>query len=61
VNTEAEGIDEEMADYEDLISAVANSKVHDLAIALYLFVVMICKCSINPNTNPNTVYSHLNA
>jgi hypothetical protein len=24
----------------------------------YLFVVMFCKCSINPTSNPNPVYSH---
>jgi hypothetical protein len=37
---------------------VVNYKVCDLAIALYLFVVTICKYSINPITNLNSVYSH---
>jgi hypothetical protein len=36
-----------------------NWGVCELAIALQLHVVTICKCSINPITNPNQVYSHL--
>jgi hypothetical protein len=32
--------------------------VYELAIALQLLAVTICKCSINPITNPNYIYSH---
>jgi hypothetical protein len=35
-----------------------NCRVCVLAIALQLLVVTICKCIINPSTNPNSVYSH---
>jgi hypothetical protein len=38
--------------------AVVNCRVCELAIALQLLVVTICKCSVNPITNPNPVYSH---
>jgi hypothetical protein len=31
----------------------------DLVCAICLFVVSICKCSINPFTSPNPVSSHL--
>jgi hypothetical protein len=40
------------------VRVVVNYRVCDLAIALWLLVVMIHKCSINPITNPNPVYSH---
>jgi hypothetical protein len=44
---------EDTADWEDLVRAVVNCRVCELAIALWLLVVMICKLSINPITNPN--------
>jgi hypothetical protein len=34
VNTEAENIDEDTADYEDLLRAVVNIEVRELTIAL---------------------------
>jgi hypothetical protein len=46
------------ADWESLVHAVVNCKMCELAIALQLLVVTICKCSINTITNPNPVYSH---
>jgi hypothetical protein len=42
------------------VCAVVNCRVCELTIALYLLVVTTCKCSINPITNPNPVYSHSN-
>jgi hypothetical protein len=36
-----------------------NCWVDELAIALKLLVVTICKCPIKPITNPKPVYSHL--
>jgi hypothetical protein len=50
--------DEDTADSEDLLQAALNFIVCELAIALQLRVVTICKCSINPITNPNPVYGH---
>jgi hypothetical protein len=50
---------EDTADYGALVCAVVNCRVRELAIALYLLVVTICKCSVNPITNPNPVCSHL--
>jgi hypothetical protein len=41
------------ADWEDLVHAVVNRRVCELETALQFLVVMICKCSINPITNPN--------
>jgi hypothetical protein len=64
VSTEAEdivGIHHQATtgeDTADLLRAVVNCRVCELPIALYLPVVTICKCSINPITNPNPVYSH---
>jgi hypothetical protein len=49
---------EDTAGWEDLVRAVVNCSVCELAIALYLLVVSICKCSINPITNPNPARSH---
>jgi hypothetical protein len=49
---------EDTADWEDWVRAVVNCRVFELAIALYLHVVTICKCSVCPITNPNPVYSH---
>jgi hypothetical protein len=43
---------------EDLVCAVAISRVRALVRALQLLVVTIHKCSINPITNPNSVSSH---
>jgi hypothetical protein len=40
------------------VRVVVNCRVCELATALYLLVVTICKCSINPITDPNPVYSH---
>jgi hypothetical protein len=48
---------EATADWKDFARAVLNWKVRELAIALQLFVVTFCTYSINPITNPNTVYS----
>jgi hypothetical protein len=45
-------------DQKHLVRAVGNCRVYELAIELYLRVLTICKCSINPITNPNPVYSH---
>jgi hypothetical protein len=45
-------------DWKDLMRAVINCWVFELAIALWLLAVTICKWSINPVTNPNPVYSH---
>jgi hypothetical protein len=44
---------------EELVCAVVNYRVCELAIALQFFVVTIWKYSINPITNPNPVCSHL--
>jgi hypothetical protein len=52
--TAGEGI----ADWEDLVRAVVKWHMCDLAIALQLLVVTICKWSINSITNPNLIYSH---
>jgi hypothetical protein len=46
-----------MMETEDLVRAVVNCRVCELAIALKLLVVTICKCSVNPITNPNAVCS----
>jgi hypothetical protein len=45
---------EHTADCEGLVRAVVNCRVRKLATALQLLVVTICKCSINPITNPNS-------
>jgi hypothetical protein len=49
---------EDAAEWEDLVRAVVNCIVCELAIALQLLVVTICKCSINAITNPNPGCSH---
>jgi hypothetical protein len=41
-----------------LVCAVVNYRVCEFAIALQLLVFKICKCSINPLTNQNPIYSH---
>jgi hypothetical protein len=51
--------DDDTADWEDLVHVGMNCRVCELGIVLQLLVVTICKCSINPITNPNPVYSHL--
>jgi hypothetical protein len=43
---------------EDLVRALVNCRVGELARVLYLFVITICKCSVNPIINPNPVSSH---
>jgi hypothetical protein len=67
VSTEAEDIvkirqhattGENTADWKDLIRAVVHCRMCEIETALYLRVVTICKCSINPITNSNPVYSH---
>jgi hypothetical protein len=45
-------------DVEELVRAAVSCRICELAIALQLFVVTNSKCSINPITNPNSVYSH---
>jgi hypothetical protein len=40
---------------KDLASAVLRSRVHKLVKLLWLVVVKIYKCTVNPITNPNTV------
>jgi hypothetical protein len=49
---------EHTADWEDLVRAAVYCRVCELAIALSLLVVTICKCSVNPITNPNPLHSH---
>jgi hypothetical protein len=49
---------EDTADWEALVRAEVNSGMCELATALQLHVVTICKCSINPITDTNPVYSH---
>jgi hypothetical protein len=46
------------AHQEDLVHAVVNCRVCELAITLYLLTVAICKWSVNPITNPNHVRSN---
>jgi hypothetical protein len=48
---------EDTVDWESLVRAVVNCRVCELAIVLELLVFTICKCSINPITNPNSIYS----
>jgi hypothetical protein len=43
------------------VLVVAYCRMYELAIALQLLVVTICKRSINAIVNPNLVYSHTNA
>jgi hypothetical protein len=50
---------EDMADWKDLIRAVVNCVVCEIAIALYLLVVATGKWLINPITNPNPNFNHL--
>jgi hypothetical protein len=45
---------------EDLVRAVVDCRVCELVTALQLLVVTICKCSVNPITIPNPIYSHTN-
>jgi hypothetical protein len=49
---------EDTADWEDLVGAVVNCRVCELAIALQLVVVTICKCAVNSIINSNLVYHH---
>jgi hypothetical protein len=49
---------EDTDDWEDLVNVVSNFWVCELAIALWLLIVTICKWSINQITNPNPVCSH---
>jgi hypothetical protein len=41
-----------------LVCAIVNWWVRELAIEIQLLIVIICKCSTNPITNPNPVYRH---
>jgi hypothetical protein len=45
--------------WENLMCAVVNCWMCELAIALKLLVITICRSPINPITNPNPVHSHL--
>jgi hypothetical protein len=62
VNMEAEEVvtrqQAKIQQTEDLVRAVMNCKVCELAIASELLVVTICKSPIDPITNPSPVYSH---
>jgi hypothetical protein len=58
MSREAEGTGEDTADCEVLVRVVVSWTACELATALRLFVVAICRCSINPITNPNPEYSH---
>jgi hypothetical protein len=49
---------ENIAQWEDLVHAVVNCIVCELAIALELLVVTFCKNSMNPTDDTNPVYSH---
>jgi hypothetical protein len=49
---------EDTAVWEDLIHAVVNHWVCELARALQLLVVMFRKSSVNPITNPNLLCCH---
>jgi hypothetical protein len=60
LNTEADGTGEFIAEREDSVRAVVNWRVCELAVAVCLLEFTICKCLINPNCNPNLVYSHSN-
>jgi hypothetical protein len=42
----------------DFIHAVVNCRLCELVLALQLFVVQLCKSSVNPVNTPNSVYSH---
>jgi hypothetical protein len=44
--------------WKGLLYSVVRRRAHELARALQLLVVTICKCAINPVTNRNPVYSH---
>jgi hypothetical protein len=45
-------------DWKDLVRAVVNCRVCELAIALWLLVVTTCKCSINPIASQNPIDNH---
>jgi hypothetical protein len=49
---------EDTADCEDLVRAVVNCNVCELAIVLKLIVVTSFKSPIKPIINQNPVYSH---
>jgi hypothetical protein len=51
---------EDTVDWEDLVRAVVDCRLCELAIALELLRVAIFKSSINPITSPNHVYNHSN-
>jgi hypothetical protein len=40
------------------VHAVVDCRVCELAVALELIVVTLCKSLINPITNPNPIFSH---
>jgi hypothetical protein len=46
-------------DWKDLVCAMENCKMCELAIVLQLIVVMFHKSIINPITNANPMFSHL--
>jgi hypothetical protein len=58
VNTEVEEATALEAVTRQLLCAVVNCKLCELAIALPLLVVAFCKCSINPITNPDPSFSY---
>jgi hypothetical protein len=49
---------EDAAEWKNLVCAVVRRWVYELARALYLVVVTICKCSVNAITSPTPVSSH---
>jgi hypothetical protein len=49
---------EETADWKDLACPLVNCRACELATALQILVVTICKRSVTPITDPNPVYSH---
>jgi hypothetical protein len=48
---------EDTPNWENLLRPLVNCIKCELAIALEIFLLTICKCSINPITNTNPVYS----
>jgi hypothetical protein len=43
---------------KNLVHAVVNGRLCELAVVLQLSVAVFCKSSINPITNLNRIYSH---
>jgi hypothetical protein len=57
VNTEAEGFGEDTADWEGSVHAVVACSLYELATALYLSLVAVCKFSKIQLPTQNNVYS----